>query len=111
LLEADAVAIKLFALEDLQTSTALPEMARLQPFFQHQQPCCGLLPIAQADYLFGVSAQPICSVILLPLQSDALIGIVAIGSCDAARFSAEQGVDFLQRLTDVVNVILNREAG
>ena len=111
LLEADAVAIKLFASADLQSPTALPEITRLQPFFQHRQPCCGTLSEAQADYLFGVSVKPIRSVVLIPLQSDALTGIVAMGSGDAARFDAAQGVDFLQRLTDVVNAILNRKAG
>ncbi len=107
-LAADAVAIKLYASEMVQAPAAQPIFSKLDPFFQHSQPCCGRLPDAQARYLFGELTGSIGSVVLIPLKSTTLIGLLAIGDHDPARFNAEQGVDFLQRLADVVHVVLQK---
>lgn len=104
-LTADAVAFKLFATPDLHTHKEQPETLRLLHFLQQQQPTCGALSKAQAHYLFATATMH--SVVLIPLQSAVVTGILAIGSQDATRFHAEQSVALLHRLAQVVNAILN----
>ena len=107
-LAADAVSLKLFSTTVVQSSAAQPGLSQLDPFFQKNQPCCGSLPAAQAAYLFGDLSTPIGSVVLIPLQSSTLAGMLAIGDHDPTRFNAEQGMDFVQRLANVIQAVLQR---
>lgn len=109
-LDADAVSIKLFTTPVIQPSDAQSILSKLDPFFQQNTPCCGVLPTAQADYLFGDLTVTMGSAALIPLQSTHMIGLLAIGDQDPSRFHAEQGVDFLQRLADVLQAVLHRIA-
>jgi uncharacterized protein YigA (DUF484 family) len=102
--QADAVAMKLFAVTTLQTPDKSPLVASFYTFLRQAQPGCGAISAEQSDYLFA--NQTMRSVVLMPLQSADRIGVLAVGSCDETRFNAEQGLDFLHRLNEIVNMIL-----
>lgn len=102
--QADAVAIKLFAADKLQSQPKQPVVTQFYAFLQQGQPDCGPVSATWSDYLFGT--ETIRSMVILPLQSADQVGILAIGSCDANRFHMEQGMDFLQRFNEIMNAIL-----
>ncbi len=106
LLHMDAVELKLFSADELETDAdeSGPAMFR---HFLYQGPVCGPLPDAQMDYLFGSQVADIQSVALMPLRSSALIGMLALGSRHVERFMDGKGVDFLQRLAEIVSAALN----
>jgi hypothetical protein len=72
-------------------------------FFQQQGPVCGQLSDTQMDYLFGAQAEDVGSAALLPLRSDDILGVLAIGSSDKQRFHADMGTEFLIQLAEVVS--------
>lgn len=106
LFEADAVEMKLFSAEQLEEHASEPGPAMFHDFLERQRPSCGRLSAEQLDYLFGSQAGETGSVALIPLQSSPLVGVLAIGSRDPERFHSSKGVDFLQRLADVVSATL-----
>ena len=61
---------------------------------------------AQLEYLFGPQAGETGSAALIPLTAPPLAGVLAIGSRDPDRFHEGKGVDFLQRLAEVVSATL-----
>jgi len=107
LFQADAVEMKLFAREELEAHANEAGPAMFHDFIDKQRPSCGKLPAEQLDFLFGSQAGETGSVALIPVQSPPLIGILAIGSRDEDRFHPGKGVDFLQRLADVVSATLS----
>lgn len=107
LFKADAVEMKLFSREQLQAHADETGPAMFTDFLNQQRPSCGELPKEQLHYLFGSQASETGSVALIPIQSPPLVGILAIGSRDPHRFHSSKGVDFLQRLADVVSVTLS----
>lgn len=106
LFQADAVEMKLFSTEELQEHANESGPAMFSDFVEKRKPSCGNLPSAQLSYLFGHQAEETSSVALIPVESPPLVGILAIGSNDPERFNANKGVDFLQRLADVVSATL-----
>ncbi len=100
---AEAVELRLFSSSELHAASAdaAPAVAAFINFFEQQRPVCGPLSAPQMDYLF--SGQDIGSAALLPLRGDDILGILAIGSSDAARFHADMGTEFLIRLAEVVS--------
>jgi len=107
LFQADAVEMKLFAREELDAHSNEAGPAMFNDFLDRQRPSCGELPAEQLEYLFGPQASETGSVALIPIQSHPLVGVLAIGSRDPERFHASKGVDFLQRLADVVSATLS----
>jgi uncharacterized protein YigA (DUF484 family) len=107
LFQADAVEMKLFSREELDAHASEAGPAMFRDFIDRQRPNCGELPAEQLDYLFGSQAGETGSVALIPVQSPPLVGVLAIGSHDAERFHAGKGVDFLQRLADIVSATLS----
>lgn len=107
LFKADAVEMKLFSREELDTHADEAGPAMFRDFVERQRPSCGELPAEQLEYLFGPQASETGSVALIPVQSSPLVGVLAIGSRDPERFHASKGVDFLQRLADVVSATLS----
>ena len=107
LFQADAVEMKLFDGSELQQHGNEPSPAMFNDFLERHRPSCGELPAEQLEYLFGPQAGETGSVALIPLQSPPLVGVLAIGSRDPERFHASKGVDFLQRLSDVVSATLS----
>jgi uncharacterized protein YigA (DUF484 family) len=107
---ADAVELRLFSssrtdvLSDAAETAAVdPEQAAFLDFFRRAQPVCGSLSRQQLEYLYGLQADDIASTALLPLQGEGIMGVLAIGSQDAQRFSPEMGTDFLVRLAEIVS--------
>lgn len=104
--KADAVELKLFAADELQAHAAEPGPALFREFMTKGKPSCGRLEKAQLDYLFGSQGGETGSAALIPLRTHNLMGVLAIGSRDANRFSAGKGIDFLIRLGELVECSL-----
>ena len=63
----------------------------------------GPLPPQQIDYIFGAEGDRIASTALIPLQSEGVLGLLAIGSRDPQRFAPHQGTEFLARLGEIIS--------
>jgi hypothetical protein len=57
----------------------------------------------QMDYIFGAEGDEIASAALIPLQSQGVLGLLAIGSRDPRRFVPQQGTEFLTRLGEIIS--------
>lgn len=103
--QADAVALRRVAAEDLQRP-ADPLQASgallLRELVATGQPRCGALGDAELAYFFGADGVDSRSVALIPLVGSRLTGALAIGSRDPGRFDAGKATDFLVRLGEVV---------
>lgn len=77
-----------------------------QEMFAKGEPRCGVLDAQQQALLFGDEGEEIHSVAQLPLvagENSVLLGMLAIGSSDASRFSAGMGTVFLKYLGALVS--------
>lgn len=103
--QADAVELKLFSTNELKQQAEQGESgpALFKEFMAKGRPRCGSLAEGQLSFLFGVQAAETRSVALIPLSTDLLEGVLAIGSHDRERFHAGKGLDFLKRLGEVVS--------
>jgi len=106
--DADRVELWLFMPADLEDSSRLDAQKQeainnFQSFFSQGKPLCGRLTKAQLDFLFGVEVNDIRSAALIPMRNESIAGILAIGSIDEQRFQADMGIDFLNRLGDIVS--------
>ncbi|MCB1784679.1 MAG: DUF484 family protein [Chromatiaceae bacterium] len=108
---ADAVEMKLFAADQIEAHAHEPGPALFSDFLKRARPNCGQLDKAKLEYLFGPQAGETGSAALIPLTAPPLAGVLAIGSRDAQRFHEGKGVDFLQRLAEVVSAKLQSAAG
>lgn len=73
-----------------------------------KQPYCGPNSRHEAAAWF-VDAHQITSIALLPLRRQGeSFGLLALGSPDPTRFSADMGVDLLERVTDIASAGLAR---
>lgn len=104
--KADAVEMKLFASEQLESHAHEAGPALFRDFLKRARPNCGQLDKAQLQYLFGPQAGETGSAALIPLTAPPLAGVLAIGSRDPQRFHEGKSVDFLQRLAEVVSAKL-----
>jgi len=109
--KADSVEMKLFASEQLEAHAHEPGPALFSDFLKRARPNCGQLDKAQLEYLFGPQAGETGSAALIPLTAPPLAGVLAIGSRDRQRFHEGKGVDFLQRLAEVVSATLQAASG
>ena len=128
---ADAVTVKLFinpeqteidSENDLMQTIFVPlddpQMASFKTILAHEKPVCGELKDEQLSYLFGDNADQIKSSALIPLGGEqcssvkcSFLGILAIGSHDAKRFSANIGTLFLSNLGDIVSRAIQPQLG
>jgi uncharacterized protein YigA (DUF484 family) len=81
------------------------------------EPYCGASNNAEAAAWFGASFEGVKSVALIPLREAAMasgggacVGMMALGSEDAARFYSEMGTLYLKRLGDLAGAGLSRFA-
>jgi uncharacterized protein YigA (DUF484 family) len=103
---ADAVELRLFSSSQLQDhlDQELPDhSATFEEFFSNNRPVCGQLDLKQIDFIFGAEGDRIASAALIPLKSDGVLGLLAIGSRDAQRFAPQQGTEFLSRLGEIIS--------
>lgn len=68
---------------------------------------CGALRKDELSYLFPKSGE-IGSAALMPMYKDKELGIIAVGSSDASRYSSAMGTVFLTHIADVIIRILPR---
>jgi uncharacterized protein YigA (DUF484 family) len=77
----------------------------LQPVLAEGKPACGHLPNDQLVQLFPTAAGEIGSAALLPLAGGAgapAIGLLAIGSRSAERFTPEMGTTYLNYMNELI---------
>jgi uncharacterized protein YigA (DUF484 family) len=104
--QADAVELRLFSATQLNEhlDQDLPDhSATFENFFNHNKPICGPLTQHQIDYIFGAEGDEIVSAALIPLKSEGVLGLLAIGSRDPRRFLPDQGTEFLSRLGEIIS--------
>ncbi len=71
------------------------------------KPVCGALRKNELGYLFP-DAGEIGSAAMIPLDGEAKLGLVAVGSSDASRYNNTVGTLFLSQIADVVVRLLPR---
>jgi len=104
--QADAVELRLFSSAHIKDhlEEELPDHgASFEDFFNNNKPICGPLAQEQIDYIFGAEGHGIASTALIPLKSEGVLGLLAIGSRDAKRFAPHHGTEFLTRLGEVIS--------
>ena len=71
------------------------------------KPHVGRLRPPQLEFLFGEQAERIASCALAPLGDKGALGILAVGSHEAERFSPTLGTAFLIRISELVTAALH----
>lgn len=76
----------------------------LRPILTTGKPACGRLPNDQLVQLFPTTAGEIGSAALLPLagRTGATLGLLAIGSRSAERFTPEMGTTYLNYMNELI---------
>ncbi|MFC1336617.1 MAG: DUF484 family protein [gamma proteobacterium symbiont of Clathrolucina costata] len=104
--KADAVELRLFSASNIDEhldETLSGQSDTFEQFFSQNQPICGKLDQDRLDYIFGTEGDRIASTALIPLKSEGVLGLLAIGSCDADRFAPHHGTEFLTRLGEIIS--------
>jgi uncharacterized protein len=78
------------------------------PLTQRDGISCGMLRRDEFERLFGVSERSDGSATLIELRHGDLLGVLAIGSNDPKRFSADMGTLFIRYIGDVLARVLAR---
>ena len=88
------------------------KLSAFDKVIEKRKPVCGRLTEEQMQALFNDTADTIKSAALMPLvtaeDSKQCLGLVAIGSKDAARFSADMDTLFLAHLAKVLTRVINQ---
>lgn len=100
--DTKAVTLKLFPLAS-DSADADPAVAAFVQFLDRQQALCGPLDAEHNRVLFGEPGQALGSAALIPVRTDDHSGVLAIGSQDPERFSADLGTELLDRLGEVIS--------
>jgi uncharacterized protein YigA (DUF484 family) len=108
--QADAVELKLFTNEEIRAHAQEPQLSVFRDFIDADRPNCGTLSPEKLEALFGPDVLPSGSAALIPVRTERLAGVLAIGSADAERFVPDTGVDFLTRLGELVSLKLQSVA-
>ena len=75
----------------------------VDPYFSQQ-------PMFDSLAWFESPMEGLASFAYLPLRSDQVFGLLALGSTDAQRFAADKGTLYLARLAEAVSVAIKRNA-
>lgn len=88
-----------------------PDNAKVEigALLKGQKPVCGALRKEELSYLFP-DAGEVGSAALMPLGNGAELGLIAVGSSDAGRYSSSMGTLFLAHVADIVVRLLPRLA-
>ncbi|HEY6093951.1 MAG TPA: DUF484 family protein [Gallionellaceae bacterium] len=89
-------------------SAALPGLVLLEKLFSDSRtPYLGAFDADLPGAIFDPWPSGCQSMVILPLlRQGELIGSINMGSCTAARFAADSGTDFLQRLASIFSICL-----
>jgi uncharacterized protein len=82
---------------------AVAELKMFETLFESGRPRCGQIRDSQRDYLFGAGTIEIGSAALVPLGSQPIAGLLAIGSPDTDRFHPTMSTEFLARIGNLVS--------
>ena len=85
-----------------------PALKPFATFLEANTPRCGTVRDAQLDYLFRGDAPEVGSVALLPLGEQCSVGMLGIGSNDAARFNPGMSIEFLTRVGELIAASISR---
>ncbi len=110
----DAASIMLFTDVDLQDSSrgalqvVSPDLARerLGSLLEGDCAVCGQFRPSEREFLFPGREEPVASVALVPLRSDELVGVFAVGSCTPGYFDKSMGSLFLSYISDTLSRLL-----
>jgi uncharacterized protein YigA (DUF484 family) len=80
-------------------------MPAFTEFLQRNEPLCGRLQPEKLDALFGDKAAEVRSAVLVPIDG---VGMLAIGSHDAARFHPGMGTVFLKLIAEATAAAIAR---
>ena len=67
---------------------------------------CGQFRETDRDFLFPGRDEPVASVALVPLRTDRLVGVFAVGSCQPGYFDQSMGSLFLSYISDTLSRLL-----
>jgi uncharacterized protein len=73
-----------------------------ETLFASGKPRCGQARDSQREFLFGVDANDIGSIALVPLGEKGSVGLLAIGSTDRDRFHPGMSTEFLARMGELI---------
>jgi uncharacterized protein YigA (DUF484 family) len=79
-----------------------PNLKSFETLFANGKPRCGQARDSQREFLFGLDANDIGSVALVPLGDKGSIGLLALGSTDRDRFHPGMSTEFLARMADLI---------
>ena len=110
----DAASIMLFTDADLDDVSrgalhvVSPAMARerLGSLLEGDCAVCGQFRPSEREFLFPGRDEPVASVALVPLRSDELVGVFAVGSCKPGYFDQSMGSLFLSYISDTLSRLL-----
>ncbi|MCP4126655.1 MAG: DUF484 family protein [Gammaproteobacteria bacterium] len=99
---AEAVELHLFTHNEAE-GNANADLDGYRNFLDDGIPVCGVLEMEQLEYLFGPQAEDINSTALIPIRSEGVLGLLAIGSTSKERFCDDMGTEYLSRLGEVIS--------
>lgn len=100
--DADAVELHLFTHNEAD-GLSNADLDGYRDFLDSGAPTCGVIDMEQLKYLFGPQAEDIKSTALIPIKSEGVLGVLAIGSSSKKRFCADMGTEYLQRLGEIIS--------
>ncbi|PCM43164.1 DUF484 family protein [Marinobacter sp. ANT_B65] len=80
--------------------------SRLGNLLDGSRAVCGQFRESEREFLFPDRDEPIASVALVPLRSDGLVGVFAVGSCEPGYFDQSMGSLFLSYISDTLSRLL-----
>lgn len=92
-----------------QVAATDPNLAGFETLLSSGRPRCGQIRDTQRDFIFGTDSSGIGSVALVPLMSDAALGMLVLGSHNRDRFHPGMSTDFLARLGELISDALARD--
>ncbi len=86
-----------------------PDQAKIEigALLKGRKAVCGALRKEELTYLFPEAGE-VGSAALMPLSQDFELGLIAVGSSDAGRYSSTMGTLFLSHIADVIVRLLPR---
>ncbi len=99
---AEAVELHLFTHNEAE-GNANADLDGYRSFLDDGVPVCGVLDMEQLEYLFGPQAEDVNSTALIPIRSEGVLGLLAIGSTSKERFCDDMGTEYLSRLGEVIS--------
>lgn len=87
--------------DDCRVDSADSAKIEIGPLLKGRKAICGPLRKEELAYLFP-SAGDVGSAAVMPLHDNEAVGVIAVGSSDASRYSSNMGTLFLSHIADVI---------